>query len=335
GVRRFDLSSDAINNPDRYIKPLDIVKVKKRSWGTNYNHVSVYLGNDEVCHVWDPDSKSNNKIAIVTGGNAGIGYITCREMARQNAYVFLLGRNMEKGQAAVEKIKSETGNQNVEFLHLNLKGLKSVKECAETFLARNLPLHILINNAGITTNTFSLTEDGIQEEFGVNHVGHFLLTKLLLPKIKASQPARIVNVSSRAHKIVEGVIEFEKLNDPNAQEPPQRYELSKLANVLFTDELNKRYLEGEQIYANSLHPGLAYTNMIKRNDFFLSETYISTSISSEDGAITTLYCATSPEIEEKIIVEEGEKSSYCDDDDLAKRLWEFTENLINEKLSQK
>ncbi|RIB18124.1 hypothetical protein C2G38_2185515 [Gigaspora rosea] len=210
----------------------------------------------------------------------------------------------------LKKIKSETGNRNVEFLHLNLKSLKSVKECAETFLARNLPLHILI---------FSLTEDGIQEEFGVYHVGHFLLTKLLLPKIKASQPARIVNVSSRVHMIVEGVIEFEKLNDPNAQEPGQRYALSKLAN------------------------GLVNTNMLKRNDFSLSETYISTSISPEDGAITTLYCATSPEIEEKnyrgrYFVPfgiEGEKSSYFDDDDLAKRLWEFTENLINEKLSQK
>ncbi|CAG8796684.1 13822_t:CDS:2, partial [Racocetra persica] len=107
------------------------------------------------------------KVAVVTGGNAGIGYITCRELAKKNAHVFVLSRNIERGQAAVEKIKSET--------------------------------------------------DGIQEEFGVNHVGHFLFTKLLLPKIKASQPARIVNLSSHAHRFVpEGGIEFEKLNDPNA-----------------------------------------------------------------------------------------------------------------------
>ncbi|CAG8660157.1 hypothetical protein C2G38_2034237 [Gigaspora rosea] len=192
-------------------------------------------------------------------------------------------------------------------------------------------------------NTFSLTEDGIQEEFGVNHVGHFLLTKLLLPKIKASQPAQIVNVSSSAPLIVEGVIEFEKLNDPNAQEPAQRYALSKLANGLFANELNKRYLEGEQVYVDSLHPGIVNINMMKRNDFSLPETYIANSISPEDGAITTLYCATSPEIQEKnyrgrYFVPfgiEGEKYSYLDDDDLAKRLWEFTENLINEKLSQK
>jgi len=206
---------------------------------------------------------------------------------------------------------------------------------------KNLPLHILINNAGVTTKTFSLTDDGIQEEFGVNHVGHFLFTKLLLPKIKASQPARIVNVSSRNHIFFEGGIEFEKLSDPNALDATQRYSLSKLANILFTNELNKRYIE-EQIYATSLHPGLVDTQMSRKNDLSGSETFLSSSISTEDGAITTLYCATSPEIEEKNYRGryfdpfgiEGEKSSRAKDDDLAKKLWEFTENLITEKLSQ-
>ncbi|CAG8668411.1 4992_t:CDS:2 [Cetraspora pellucida] len=235
------------------------------------------------------------KVAVVTGGNAGIGYITCRELARQNAHVFILGRSIERGQAAVEKIKSETGNQNVEFLQLDLNSLKSVKECAENFLVRDLPLHIF---------TFALTEDGIQEEFGVNH----LLTKLLLPKIKASQPARIVNVSSRAHKRVTG-IDFEKLNDPNA--------LNELIRVVDTD-------------------------MLKRNDLSVPESFFSSAISAEDGALTNLYCATSPEIEEKNYRAKYfepfgnvcEQTSYAQDDDLAKRLWEFTENLINEKLPQ-
>ncbi|CAG8447863.1 14466_t:CDS:2 [Gigaspora rosea] len=290
---------------------------------------------EEKHFTFDKIPDLTGKVAIVTGGNAGIGYITYIELARKNAHVFLLGRSIEKGQAAVESIKSETRNHDVEFLHLNLNSLKSVKECAENFLARNLPLHILINNAGITTKTFSLTDDGIQEEFG-------LLTKLLLPKIKASQPSRIVNVSSRAHHRVSG-IEFEKLNDPNAQELLQRYSQSKLANVLFTDELNRQYLKGEQVYANSLHPGIIYTKMFKRDDFSVANNLLSSSVSSEDGAITTLYCATSPEIEEKNYRGryfipfgiEGDKSSYTEDEDLAKRLWEFTENLINEKLSQK
>ncbi|CAG8800519.1 10787_t:CDS:2, partial [Racocetra persica] len=195
------------------------------------------------------------KVTVVTGGNAGIGYITCRELAKKNAHVFVLSRNIERGQTAVEKIKSETGNRNIEFLQLDLKSLKSIKECADKFLARNLPLHILINNAGVTTTAFSLTEDGIQEEFG-------LFTKLLLPKIKASQPARIVNLSSHAHQLVpEGGIEFEKLNDPNAFD--------------------------------------SMPHMSKRNDVSAPETFLSTTISADDGAITTLYCATSPEIEEK------------------------------------
>ncbi|CAG8733270.1 2456_t:CDS:2 [Cetraspora pellucida] len=202
------------------------------------------------------------KVAVVTGGNAGIGYITCRELARQNAHVFILGRSIERGQAAVEKIKSETGNQNVEFLQLDLNSLKSVKECAENFLVRDLPLHIF---------TFALTEDGIQEESG-------LFTKLLLPKIKASQPARIVNVSSSAYKRVTG-IDFEKLNDPNA--------LDELIRVVDT-------------------------SMLKRDDLSVPESFFP---SAEDGALS-------------------EQTSYAQDDDLVKSLWEFTENLINEKLSQ-
>ncbi|CAG8820409.1 25123_t:CDS:2, partial [Gigaspora margarita] len=188
-------------------------------------------------------------------------------------------------------------------------------------------MNILNINVNVINSTFSLTEDGIQGEFGVNHVGHFLLTKLLLPKIKASQPARIVNVSSGAH----------------SSDPRQRYKQSKLANILFTDEFNRRYLEGEQVYSNSLHPGLVDTPLLRRNDLSYSETFMSSSISPEDGAITALYCATSPEIEEKnyrgrYFVPfgiEGKKSSYAEDDDLAKKLWEFTENLISEKLSQK
>ncbi|KAF0501283.1 NADP-binding protein [Gigaspora margarita] len=278
----------------------------------------VFTHPEEKHFTFDKIPDLTGKVGIVTGGNSGIGYTTCRELVRKKSHVFLLGRNIEKAQVAVETIKFETDNHDVEFIHLNLKSLKSVKECAENFLASNLPLQIL---------TFSLTEDGIQEEFAVSHVGHY------------SQPARIVNV---AHSLVTG-IEFESLNGPNAQDLKQRYRQSKLANILFTDKFNRRYLEGEQVYANSLHPGLVDTPMLRRNDLSFSETLMPSSISPEYGAITTLYCATSSEIEEtnyrgRYFVPfgiEGEKSSYAEDDDLAKRLWEFTENLINEKLSQK
>ncbi|CAH1760046.1 14592_t:CDS:2 [Entrophospora sp. SA101] len=280
------------------------------------------------------------KVVAITGGNTGIGYVTCRELARKNAHVFVLSRSIERGKAAVEKIKQETKNQNVEFLQLDLQSLKSVKECAESFLARKLPLHIF---------KFSLTVDGIQDQFGTNHVGHFYLTKLLLPTIEASAPSRIVNVSSTAHKYTpKGGIEFDKLNDPDAQTPMERYGVSKLSNILFTVELNKR-LEGKQVYANSLHPGVIKTELtrglvdnwgrwvvpfIKLGGLLL--------LTPDDGALTSLYCATSPEIEEKkfrgkYFIPFGVESTATLTDDakdekLAKKLWEFTDDLVNEKL---
>ncbi|CAG8770273.1 3723_t:CDS:2, partial [Cetraspora pellucida] len=180
-------------------------------------------------------------VAIVTGANTGIGIVTARELARKNAHVFVACRSKERGESAVELIKEETNNDSVEFLQLDLQSLNSVKITAETFLARKLPLHILINNAGIMATPFELTQDGIQDQFGINHIGHFLFTLLLLPTIKASAPSRIVNVSSIAHKLTPpGGLEFDKLNDPNAHTAFQRYAQSKLSNILFTIELNKR-----------------------------------------------------------------------------------------------
>ncbi|CAJ0634031.1 16564_t:CDS:2 [Entrophospora sp. SA101] len=286
-----------------------------------------------------------DKVVVVTGGNTGIGYVTCRDLARKNAHVFVLSRSTERGKAAVEKIKQETKNQNVEFLQLDLQSLKSVKECAESFLARKLPLHILINNAGIMATKFSLTVDGIQDQFGTNHVGHFYLTKLLLPTIEASAPSRIVNVSSLAYKFApEGGIEFDKINDPDAQASMRRYGVSKLSNILFTVELNKR-LEGKQVYANTLHPGAIKTELTRGlvdNWGIWLVPFIKLAglvkLTPDDGALTSLYCATSPEIEEKkfrgkYFIPFGVESTdtlkdYAKDEELAKKLWEFTDDLI-------
>ncbi|CAG8764898.1 20364_t:CDS:2, partial [Dentiscutata erythropus] len=177
----------------------------------------------------------SGKIAIVTGGNTGIEIITARELARKNAHVFVASRSRDRGESA-------------------LQSLNSVKHAAEIFLARKLPLHILVNNAGIMATPFATTIDGIQDQFGTNHIGHFVFTLLLLPTIKASAPSRIVSVSGRAHERAPPAgIEFEKLNDPEAHTPFQRYGQSKLANILFTLELNKR-LSGTNIYCNCLHP---------------------------------------------------------------------------------
>jgi len=284
-------------------------------------------------------------VAIVTGGNTGVGYITARELARKNAHVFVASRNKERGEDAVEKIKKETGNNQVEFLHLDLVDLKHVKQTAENFLAKNLPLHILVNNAGIMATPWTLTKDGIQDQFGVNHVGHFLFTKTLLPKIESSAPSRIVNVSSLAHNNVEG-IEFDKINQEDALSTWQRYGVSKLANVLFTNSLAKR-LEGKEVYANSIHPGFVATELSRgaiENYGIVAKVLANVANlfakSPEDGALTQLYAATSPKIIEnnyrgKYFVPFGiigQKSAAAQDDELAEKLWKYTEDLIDEKL---
>ncbi|CAG8530322.1 3903_t:CDS:2 [Gigaspora rosea] len=264
----------------------------------------------------------SGKVVIVTGGNTGIGFVTARELARKNAHVFVASRTSERGERAVELIKKETNKDAVEFLQLDLKSLNSVKLAAETFLARKLPLHILVNNAGIMATPFEKTSD-------------------------ASDSARIVNVSSMAHERAPPAgIEFEKLNDPNALNSFQRYYQSKLANVLFTLELNKR-LSGTNVYCNSLHPGIIKTELTRGvvadwGSWIKPFVYISTffMITADDGALTQLYCATSPEIEEKnfrgkYFVPYGEVSepiAQGKDEELAKKLWDFSENLIKEKL---
>ncbi|CAG8784341.1 21460_t:CDS:2 [Cetraspora pellucida] len=289
----------------------------------------------------------SGKVAIVTGGNTGIGIVTARELARKNAHVFVASRNKERGESAVELIKKDTNKDSVEFLQLDLTSLNAVKHAAETFLARKLPLHILVNNAGIMATPFEQTQDGIQDQFGVNHIGHFLFTLLLLPTIKASAPSRIVNVSSYGHNIVPSDgIEFDKLNDPNAHTAFQRYGQSKLANILFTLELNKRLSE-TNVYCNSVHPGSINTELTRGivdnwgswikpilsviNLFLLTP---------DDGALTQLYCATSPEIEEKNyrgkyfipFGELGETSDHAKNEEMAKKLWDFSENFVKEKL---
>ncbi|CAG8724162.1 4816_t:CDS:2 [Funneliformis caledonium] len=281
------------------------------------------------------------KVAIVTGGNAGLGYITARELTRKNAHVFIASRNKERGEGAVEKIKKETGKNQVEYLYLELANLKTVKQSAENFLSKNLPLHILINNAGII-NPCSLTEDGIPNIFGVNHVGHFLFTMTLLDNLEASAPSRIVNVSSVAHIYTDG-IEFDKINQ-EADSFWQSYCKSKLSNILFTESLSKR-LEGKEVYVNSIHPGFVETKLSKWDDsWILTKMVINIalwfSMSPDDGALTQLYAATSPEIIEKNyrnqyfvpFGEIGEKSEAAQDGKLAEKLWKYTKDLIDAKL---
>ncbi|KAF0458832.1 NADP-binding protein [Gigaspora margarita] len=288
----------------------------------------------------------NGKVAIVTGGNCGIGYVTARELALHQAHVFIASRNEESANSAIERIKNETKNNNVEFLHLDLVDLKSVKLSAENFLNRGLPLHILINNAAIMATPWALTQDGIQDQFGVNYVGHFLFTKILLPKLEESAPSRIVNVSCEAHKAARNGIEFDKLEDETAQTSWYRYAQSKLANILFTKALAKK-CEEKNVYVNCIHPGFVKTDLsraMRENYTFVGVLLLKIgylfALSPEYGAITQLYCATSPEIEEKNYRglyfipygKVGEPFPKAEDQTLIDNLWTYTENLIKKSL---
>ncbi|CAG8567794.1 8429_t:CDS:2 [Gigaspora rosea] len=275
----------------------------------------------------------NGKVAIVTGGNCGIGYATARELALHRAHVFIASRNEESANSAIERIKKETNDNNVEFLHLDLLDLKSVKRSAENFLNKGLPLHIL---------PWALTQDGIQDQFGVNYVGHFLFTKILLPKLEESAPSRIVNVSCEAHRAARNGIEFDKLENETAQTSWYRYAQSKLANILFTKALAKK-CEGKNVYVNwfvKTDLGRAMRENYTFVGVLLLKIGYLFALNPEYGAITQLYCATSPEIEEKNYRglyfipygKVGAPFSKAEDQALIDNLWTYTENLINKSL---
>ncbi len=146
----------------------------------------------------------SGRVALITGANTGIGLVTARELAARGAHVVIACRSVDKGQAAVDDIRRTTGSKTVELLALDLGDFDSIRRCAQTFLARDLPLHLLINNAGLA-GAKGMTRSGFELAFGTNHVGPFLLTQLLLDRIKQSAPARIVTVASRAHTRVSGI----------------------------------------------------------------------------------------------------------------------------------
>ncbi len=237
----------------------------------------------------------NGKVALITGANSGIGRVTARELALQGYHVFLACRSKKKTLPVLEEIHQlSNGHAKVEFLPLDLGDLTSVRHCAELFLARNLPLNILICNAGLAGQK-GFTPSGFELTFGICHVGHFLLTQLLLEKLKASAPARIVVVSSKAHTRVQ------KINYAALRQPTQgvgglkEYGVAKLANVYFTTEL-ARQLAGTGVTSYALHPGTVASNVWRAVPWPLDHVLKRFMVSVDDGAKTSIYCATSPEV---------------------------------------
>lgn len=232
------------------------------------------------------------RVALITGANTGIGLATARELAARGVHVFVACRSVEKGDAAVDEIRKATGNQQVEMLALDLGDFDSVRACAKEFMARDLPLHLLINNAGLA-GAKGMTTSGFELAFGTNHMGHFLLTQLLLDRIKSAAPARIVTVSSRAHTRVSG-IDWALLQRPTkSMTGIPEYGASKLANLLFSAELARR-LAGTGVTTYSLHPGVVASEVWRALPRPLQWFAKRRMISVEEGAATTLFCATAP-----------------------------------------
>ncbi|MBV9449485.1 MAG: SDR family oxidoreductase [Streptosporangiaceae bacterium] len=232
---------------------------------------------------------------LVTGANTGIGLATATALAAHGGRVYLTARSAAKGEAAVALIKAATGNDSVAFLLLDLADLDSVRACAAGFLALGEPLHVLVNNAGLAGRQ-GVTKQGFELAFGVNHLGHFLLTTALLDCLKASAPSRVVNVSSDSHYMARG-IDFEALRrrGRGITGMPQ-YAVSKLCNVLFTQELARR-LDGTGVTSYAVHPGTVASDIWRRVPWPVRPLITSRMISTTEGARTSLYCATSTSAE--------------------------------------
>ena len=274
------------------------------------------------------------QIVMVTGANAGIGKITARELARMGAHVIMVARSREKGEAALAEIKSTTGSSQIDLLLADLSSQQSIRQLATDFQARYDKLHVLVNNAGAVFLKRQESADGLEMTFALNHLGYFLLTNLLLDMIKASAPARIVNVSSMAHQ--QGQIDFADLQNQKSYQGFQVYSQSKLANLLFTYELARR-LEGSGVTVNALHPGFVASNFAKNNGFIARlamnlAKLLRIAQTTDKGAETSIYLASSPEaalvsgryFDEKKAIRSSH-ASYNEAD--ARQLWQVSEQL--------
>ncbi|HLX40327.1 MAG TPA: SDR family oxidoreductase [Ktedonobacteraceae bacterium] len=279
------------------------------------------------------ENSLQGKICLVTGSTSGIGKVTARELANRGATVVLVSRSRAKGEATQAEIKQATGNQQVELLVANLSLLADVRHLAAEFQQTHNHLHVLVNNAGGAYPTRTLTSEGLEATLAVNYLAPFLLTELLLDTLKASAPARIVNVSSTTH--TSASIEFDNLQGEKKYTNLGNYSQAKLALLLWTYELARR-LEGTGVTVNTLHPGVVASNFIDgmAGPASLVMKLVKPFLLTVDkGAQTTLYLATSPQVEGvsgKYFVKSQEKksSSRSYDQTVGLRLWGVTEQLV-------
>jgi NAD(P)-dependent dehydrogenase (short-subunit alcohol dehydrogenase family) len=273
------------------------------------------------------------RICLVTGATSGIGRETAIGLAERGATVVIAGRDAARGREAVTEIQRRAGRRDVELLVADLSSQAEVRRLAAEFRARHDQLHVLVNNAAVITPKRTTTIDGLETQLAVNHLAPFLLTRLLLEVMKASAPARIVNVSSQVERM--GVVDFDDLGrERRPYERLDAYNQSKLANILFTTELARR-LEGTGVTANCLHPGVIGTNLLAAYEgrpALLKFLTTRGRPSPKDGAVTSLFVATSPTLDGvtgRYFRESAESrpSPKALDADVAARLWEVSERL--------
>jgi NAD(P)-dependent dehydrogenase (short-subunit alcohol dehydrogenase family) len=278
------------------------------------------------------------RTVVVTGGNSGIGFETAAALAGMGARVLITARNADKGRAAAAAIAQRcAGESQVQLVVFDLADLSSVRQGADEILEQAPRMDVLVNNAGLVLTERAETVDGLEATFAINHLGPFLLTNLLLDRLRASSPARIVNVASTAHRTARKGIPFDDLQSERRYAGMRVYGQSKLANMLFTVELARR-LRGDGVTANSLHPGTVRTGYGADGDargllafgirisapFFLSPA---------KGARTSVYLASSPEVAEVsgeyfVKCAPRRPKPWARDPDAARRLWQVSEELV-------
>lgn len=302
------------------------------------------------------EDRVKGKVILITGCNSGIGYEASKQLARGGGIVVLGCRSLANAQATATRIRQELKRDDVQLhpLELDLSSFASIRAGVNTFLGWNLSstpslLHILINNAGVMATPHTFTADGHEMQFGTNHLGHFLLTNLLLDSLKRGAKesgwGRVVNVSSIGHWMTRfSAFPFEDLKGEKHYEKWHRYAVSKLANIYHAMTLNKK-LDGTGITAYSVHPGVINTNLMRHNASFITTVAnnISPSVmmakSIPQGAATELYCAFAPDID---TLEKGAGGFFADcnhevsyraknsfDEETATMLWDVSEKLTS------
>ncbi len=298
----------------------------------------------------------SGKTAFITGGASGLGMETARAMAKRGAHIIIAARDLEKGEAAAKAVTEATGNDNVDIIELDLASLESIRQCAEAANAKNEKIDLLINNAGVMACPQMATSDGFEMQFGTNHIGHFLLTNLLMPLVEKGADKRIVNLSSRGHHL--DTVHFD---DPHFEQRDYEkwasYGQSKTANIMFSVGLENR-LADKGIHAYAVHPGGIVTNLgrhLTEDDIAALRKRMEDNAAQsgkqgggfktvEAGAATTCFAATAPEVEGKggVYLEDCRVAqvdddspadgvrSYAVDPANAEKLWALSEETVGQ-----